>query len=257
MEDKHSANILDQFTRQAAPFAAAAPVRNEAALARIVEAAHTSSKDTVLDVACGPGILACAFARKARHVTGIDFTPKMLEQARLQQATQGLSNLTWLQGDATKLPFEDASFSIVTSRFAFHHFVEPLVVLKEMIRVCKPGGMVVVTDSSPAAAKADAFNHMERLRDPSHTRSLPPEELAGLFVTAGLGHPVVESMPLPYELDSFLARSFPAEGGEHEIRKLFAASLSDDQLGLSPVSRDGRVLFTFPVAIVAARTLQR
>jgi ubiquinone/menaquinone biosynthesis C-methylase UbiE len=253
MEEKHAEKILDQFTRQAVPFSASTQIRNETALSRIVETAETGPEDTVLDVACGPGILACAFARKAHRVTGIDFTPKMLDQARQLQASQNLANLTWLQGDAAALPFGDASFSIVTSRFAFHHFIEPLIVLKEMIRVCKPGGMVVVTDSSPAADKAATFNRMERLRDPSHVRSLPPQELVSLFHAAGLGEPNMVPLPLPYELDSFLARSFPVEGGEAEIRRLFSTSLQDDELGVQPVNRDGRTIFTFPVVIVAAR----
>ena len=58
----HNSRILDQFTRQAAPFAAAAAIRNEEALNRIVQWAGAGPEDTVLDVACGPGLLACAFA---------------------------------------------------------------------------------------------------------------------------------------------------------------------------------------------------
>ena len=81
---EHKEHILDQFTRQAVPFANAAAIRNEDALNRIVKMAQAGPEDTVLDVACGPGLLACAFARVARHVTGIDLTPAMLEQARAQ-----------------------------------------------------------------------------------------------------------------------------------------------------------------------------
>ena len=58
----HNSRILDQFTRQAAPFAAAAAIRNQEALNRIVQWAGAGPDDTVLDVACGPGLLACAFA---------------------------------------------------------------------------------------------------------------------------------------------------------------------------------------------------
>ena len=104
MAAEHKEQILDQFTRQAAPFAAAAAIRNAAALNRIVTMAQADPNDTVLDVACGPGLLACAFARVARHVTGIDLTPAMLEQARALQRQQGLENLTWQEGDVLPLP---------------------------------------------------------------------------------------------------------------------------------------------------------
>ena len=69
----HESRILDQFTRQAAPFAAAAAIRNQEALNRIVKWAGAGPEDTVLDVACGPGLLVCAFAsREARYRRGYD-----------------------------------------------------------------------------------------------------------------------------------------------------------------------------------------
>src|SRR5579859_6476834 len=68
----HNSRILDQFTRQAAPFDAAASIRNQETLNRIVQWAGAGQDDTVLDVACGPGLLACVFAKVAKHATGID-----------------------------------------------------------------------------------------------------------------------------------------------------------------------------------------
>src|SRR5918996_1494144 len=149
MGQQHNEQIRDQFTRQAVPFSAAAEIRNEEALRRIVDMAHAGPTDTVLDVACGPGLLACAFARVTRHVTGIDLTPKMLEQAKALQRQLGLNNLTWHEGEVPPLPYRDASFSIVSTRFAFHHFLDPLQVLTEMRRVCRAGGRIVVVDSAP------------------------------------------------------------------------------------------------------------
>src|SRR5271166_6160520 len=166
----HHETILDQFTRQAIPFASAPAIRNTDALNRIVQMAQAGPDDTVLDVACGPGLLVCAFARVVRHATGIDLTPAMLEQARKLQMESGLANITWQQGDVESLPYPDGAFSIVASRFALHHLQDPLAVLKEMRRVCAAGGRMVVADSAPAADKADAFNRMERLRDPSCPR---------------------------------------------------------------------------------------
>src|SRR3984893_17755941 len=128
----HRDQILDQFTRQAVPFANAPNIRSDDALNRIVQIAGAGADDTVLDVACGPGLLACAFARVAKHATGLDMTPAMLEQARKTQQEQGLNNVTWQQGDVYSLPFPFEQFSIVSSRFAFHHLQDPLLALKEM-----------------------------------------------------------------------------------------------------------------------------
>src|SRR5256714_8090839 len=187
----HSELILDQFTRQAVPFATAPSIKDEAALKLVVEFSGAGPEDTVLDVACGPGLIVVAFARVVKHATGIDLTPAMLERAAQHAGAQGVSNVTWQQGDVLPLPYADASFSIVTSRFAFHHFLDPLAVLKQMARVCKPGGTVIVLDSAPAPEKAKAFNGMELVRDPSDVRALPLAEHLALVRDCGLGEPRV------------------------------------------------------------------
>jgi SAM-dependent methyltransferase len=253
MDEQHNEQIRDQFTRQAIPFAAAPEIRNDDALRRIVEMADAGPADTVLDVACGPGLLACAFARVAARVTGIDLTPRMLEQASALQQRLGLNNLAWREGDVAHLPFADASFSIVTSRFAFHHLLDPLAVLVEMRRVCRPGGRIVVADAAPASDKADAFNQMETLRDPSHVRARPVDEIVALFAAAGLPEPTIELDDLRYELESLLDRSFPKAGDADRIRRLFEESLVNDRLGLRAVREGGGIRFWYPTAIVCSR----
>src|SRR5438874_1664386 len=98
---KHSDLILDQFTRQAVPFATAPSIKDEAALRLVVEFSGAGPDDTVLDVACGPGLIVVAFARVVKHAT------------------------------------------------------------------------VIVVDSAPAPDKADAFNRMEVVRDPSTSARCP------------------------------------------------------------------------------------
>jgi ubiquinone/menaquinone biosynthesis C-methylase UbiE len=253
VSDAHRDAILDQFTRQALPFATAPSIRDETALRLVIEFSGCGPDDTVLDVACGPGILACAFAKVARHVTGIDLTPAMLDRARALQSEQRLGNVTWQQGDVLPLPYADASFTLVVSRFAFHHLLDPGAVLAQMRRVCAPGGTVMVIDSAPAPDKADAFNAMERLRDPSHTRALPVVEHVALFAKAGLGEPRQTFYRLEGELDGLLSRSFPKPGDADRIRALFHASLADDALDIETRRVGEQIHYGFPVAVLAAR----
>ena len=249
---EHRSEILDQFTRQATPFATAPGIRDEAALRLIVEESGAGPEDTVLDVACGPGLVVAAFARVVRHATGIDITPAMLERARAHAAGLGLTNVTWRLGDALPLPWPDASFSIVTSRFAFHHFLDPLTVLREMTRVAVPGGRVVVVDSTPAPNRADTFNRMERLRDPSHVRSLPVDEHRELYARVGLPEPRVTSYRLEGELESLIGRSFPHPGDDEKIRGLFRGALADDALDIQPRLENGQIRYGFPVSVLVA-----
>src|SRR5271166_5007685 len=154
----HRDLILDQFTRQATVFSTAPAITDEDALRMIVDAARPAADDTVLDVACGPGLVVCAFAPHVRAATGIDMTPAMLERAKKLAADKSLINVAWRQGDVYSLPYADGSFTIVTTRFSFHHFLDPAAVLREMVRVCGPQGRVVVVDdyASEDPAKAAA-----------------------------------------------------------------------------------------------------
>jgi SAM-dependent methyltransferase len=249
----HDRLIRDQFTRQAAPFSAAAPIADRQALQAIVAAAAPAADDTLLDVACGGGLVVCAFASHLRHATGIDMTPAMLDRARALAAEKGLGNISWREGDVTALPWPDVSFTIVVTRFAVHHFRDPLAVLREMVRVCAPGGRIVVVDACAAADanKAARFNRLEKLRDPSHVRALPLAELRGLFRLAGLGEPRVTRTELRDDVENLLARSFPNPGDAPRIVEMFAAA-EDGSLGI-PVRRLGaRLEYAYPVAILTA-----
>ena len=250
----HRDLIVDQFTRQATPFSTAHTIANEDALRLLVDACGAGPDDTVLDVACGGGLVVCAFAQVVRRAEGIDITPAMLDRARALAAEKGLTNTAWRQGDVTRLPYPDGSFSIVTSRFTFHHFQDPLGVLREMKRVCAPNGRVAVvdTDASADPAKAAEFNRMEILRDPSHVRAMPGAELTGLFESAGLPEPRRRSYELRDTLESLLERSFPNPGDDDKIRALFRASATDDRLGI-PIRLEGETIhYAYPVAVLVA-----
>jgi len=251
----HQGLILDQFTRQATVFSTAPSITDEDALRMIVEAARAAPGDTLLDVACGPGIVVCAFAPHVREATGIDVTPAMLERAQKLAADKGLSNVTWRQGDVYSLPYDDGSFTIVTTRFSFHHFLEPARVLREMVRVCAPEGRVVVIDeyASDDPEKAAAFNRLEKLRDPSHMRCLTLRELKDLFAAAALPEPRAGFYELRSTVQGLLDRSFPNPGDDVKITAMFKASASDDSLGIAVRVEAEEIHFAYPVAILAAQ----
>ena len=250
----HQELILDQFTRQATVFSTAPAITDEEALGMIMRAARPTPADRLLDVACGPGLVVCAFAPHVCEATGIDMTPAMLDRARKLAANKGVANVAWRQGDVYSLPYDDGSFTIVTTRFSCHHFLDPAAVLREMVRVCAPGGRIVVVDdyASEDTAKAAAFNQLEKLRDPSHSRALSLTELKGLFAAAGLPEPEATFYELRGDVPGLLARSFPNPGDDLEIIEMFKASAVDDRLGV-PVRLDGdEIYYAYPVAILAA-----
>jgi ubiquinone/menaquinone biosynthesis C-methylase UbiE len=245
---------IDQFTKQAACFAEAPEIKDEAALQLVIQFAGLAAEDNVLDVACGPGILSCACAKVARMVTGIDITPAMIERAKDLQAREKLENLTWRVGDVRSLPFPDDHFTAAISRYAFHHIIDPSDVLAEMKRVCKPSGRIVVIDmAAPSDSRqALALNEMERVRDPSHVRAHSADELAELFLTAGLAAPEMTSYRLEFALETVLSGSFPLNGDEDKdlIRQQFEESFSGDSMGLNPRWKGGEIWYSYPIAVL-------
>jgi ubiquinone/menaquinone biosynthesis C-methylase UbiE len=247
--DEQRRLILDQFSRQAVPFSEM-HARDDAEIHRLlVETAGVEPGDEVLDVACGPGLVACEVAKVAGHVTGIDLTPAMIDQARARQRSLGLANLAWVVGDAQPLPFPDGTFSRVITRYSFHHFADPAGVFAEMVRACRPGGRVTVADVfTTSPDQAEAYDRLEKFRDPSHTHALQLAELEGLF--AGLTEVRKEFYRYPVRVEELLARSFPDAGGADQFRRAVEADVGVDRMGIG-ATRDGGLGFSFPVVIVS------
>jgi ubiquinone/menaquinone biosynthesis C-methylase UbiE len=251
----HADRIRQQFTQQAIPFATSPAMSDADALRMLVDFSGVTGTDTMLDVACGPGLIVAAFAKHARQVTGIDVTPAMIDRAVAHCAAQGLDNVRFHTGDAQHLPFADRTFSLVVSRFAFHHMEQPQAVLAEMARVCAPRGRILLVDGVCAddVEKAAAFNNVERIRDPSHVEFRPVSQVVGWFTTAGMPVVGVKTFPVPAELEGLLARSFPAPGGVERIRDAFAQAVETDAFGVG-LRRKGREFrFAYPAVAVLAR----
>ena len=250
----HRERILDQFTRQAVPFSTAPGIRDPHALEQLVVDSGVGPDDLVLDVACGPGLVVAAFAAVAQQVTGIDLTPAMIARAR--ELTAEYANVRLDVGTVLPLPYADAAFTIVVSRFAFHHLEDPRAVLAEMVRVCRPGGCVLVCDllASDDPRKAAGFHRMEQLRDPSHVRALTLDELRALFGTVSLPPPQLRQSQLAFELEGLLRRSFPHPGDVERIRAAYRASLEDDGLGLGTRRVGEEMHAAYPVATLWARS---
>ncbi|WTD06517.1 methyltransferase domain-containing protein [Streptomyces albidoflavus] len=107
----------------------------------------------VLDVGCGPGTITADLATLVPrgHVTGIDSAGEILDAARSAAAERSLTNTTFRTGDAQALPFPDASFDVVHAHQALQHLGDPVGALREMRRVCAPGGLVAARDADYAA----------------------------------------------------------------------------------------------------------
>jgi ubiquinone/menaquinone biosynthesis C-methylase UbiE len=135
---------------------------------RAVEAAGVSDDDVVLDVACGNGNATIPAAKTGAKVTGIDLTPSLLEAGRADAKEAGVE-IEWIEGDAQKLPFDDASFDVVISVFGCMFVPDQSAEAQEMARVLKPGGRMAVCAWTPEGNMGKMFMTIAAHRAP------PPE----------------------------------------------------------------------------------
>ncbi len=174
----------------------------------------------------------------------------MIEQARARQASLGLANLDWRVGDAARLPFEDAVFDRVVTRYSFHHMLRPGLALAEMKRVCRPGGRVVVCDATPAPQAQAAYDRFETLRDPSHASALTVEQLRALGREAGLAEIGIDHHRLEADVADLADTQDLAA-----VSAVLEADIAcgEDRTDLAAKRVDGRLKIFFPISIFAWR----
>lgn len=246
----HNQTVINRFTKQAKEFFHKSYDSNQYGLNLMLKLSNPRKEDTVLDVACGPGIIACEYAKLVNHVTGIDITPSLIEQAKSVQKEQGLNNMEWKVGDVSNLPFYDESFSIVITRASFHHIVNRKRVLEEMIRVCKLGGKILVVEVTPDNDKKEAFNHVEKLREPSYTSAWTLEELTKTMKELGAVNIGSERFELEMDLEKTLQASRPKSENKDKIIQLFKQDLDDNNLGMKSHLVDGQIRFYLPMSTI-------
>jgi SAM-dependent methyltransferase len=113
---------------------------------------HLTSGQSLLDVGCGPGTITADLARAIAPgtVTAVEYVAVALDLARAELASQGIANAVFAVADVHQLPYPDDSFDVVHAHQVLQHIADPVQALREMRRVCRPGGLVAVRDSDYA-----------------------------------------------------------------------------------------------------------
>ena len=253
--------VQAQFGATAAAYSVSAGHGDTTALNTLVALASPKKTDAVLDIATGAGHTALAFAPHVERVVAYDLTEPMLAETAKNAAQRGLANISTQQGPAEKLPFPDAAFDIVTVRLASHHFADNAAAVREMARVAKSGGRVVVVDNyGPEDESLDAqLQNIEKLRDPSHVRSYRLSAWRAFLRNAGLT--IQREVTDHYseskrgmDLDDWVRRSKTPPDRTAELRRLFTAAPPDLRDLLSIQLDSDAIWFRLPqVTFIAMR----
>lgn len=250
----HDRAISDQFTRQAEGFSQSRALHAQDVVGFLVDAVAPKPFDRAVDLACGPGSVACALAARVGDAVGVDATQAMLDEARKLSQRRALGNVEWVRSSVYATPFPDGAFDIVTCRFAFHHFERPEDAFAEMVRLAAPGACIAVCDGvvSNDPAKAAAFNAMERARDPSTVAFRSREYLRGLFVAAGLGEPQELFFHVTYRAGDLARGSFPEGMDREALQALLERSVEGDALGMNARRTENGVELSYASVVLTA-----
>ncbi|WP_035432224.1 class I SAM-dependent methyltransferase [Bacillus sp. UNC322MFChir4.1] len=180
--------IVNQFGQNAAKYVMSKIHADGKDLRSLIEFVQGEKNERLLDIATGGGHVANALAHLFQDIVAFDLTENMLKKAEQFIRSNGHSNVSFVQGNAEKLPFPNESFDTITCRIAAHHFTNVKQFVAEVQRTLEREGFFFLVDNvAPELEEYDDFyNFVEKKRDPSHYRAYKKTEWISLLEHNGL-----------------------------------------------------------------------
>jgi ubiquinone/menaquinone biosynthesis C-methylase UbiE len=204
----HASKVGKQFGTVAEAYLSSTVHSQGADLEAITTRLRDQSAARVLDLGCGAGHLSFAVAPQVEAVVAYDLSAEMIDIVANEARRRDLRNVSTQRGQVESLPFEDASFDWVCTRYSAHHWTEIRTALLEARRVLKrSGGLMVIDTCAPTSPLLDThLQTIELLRDTSHVRNYTPTEWKSMLTEAGFVVGAQSTWKLPLDFNAWIGR---------------------------------------------------
>ncbi|WP_335869813.1 class I SAM-dependent methyltransferase [Bacillus sp. 2205SS5-2] len=235
--------VQKQFSQSAGSYVKSEIHANGEDLHELIRLANVTKKDRVLDIATGGGHVANGLAPLVKEVVALDLTERMLQKAEAFIRGNGYTNVSFIVGDAEKLPFPDEAFSVVTCRIAPHHFPNIEQFIAESIRVLQEKGTLLLIDNvAPEKEEWDVFyNTVEKKRDPSHYRAWKKTEWLKLIEEKEFQVKQLIVFSKTFSFESWFARMRMPENDKEELEEYMLNASGDTKHHFQIQEENGRV----------------
>jgi len=247
--------IKEQFNKQADNFANWWIGKNVEYLQAYYDFCDIQSNDMVLDVACGPGEFTIFIARRVLKAQGIDISDKEIDIANRLISRFGLDNIAFDCDDVEKLPYANNSYSVVVCKSAFHHFADPELIFKEMIRCCKNKGKISIQDivAYEDSYINDYFEKFDKLVDISHNKTLSQIEFNKLYTDNNIDKTGEFRLNVDLNVKEYLKHAHQTDDNKLQIKELLKFGKNNKKVIDYLYSTNGELYFKRPVYLIIGR----
>lgn len=211
--------------------------------------AKLPTEQRILDIGTGIGLLPLVLAEDgAKQVVAVDISPEMLELAeflRLSRASDAATRVTFRLAPGHALPFHEDTFDVVTCRLVLNHVRRPERVIREIVRVLRPGGVLVLAEllGVDNPVKRATQNAIEERRNAAHVAARGVEQYNKLLTDAGLQVENKEVVSFDRELEEWLAIYHADKADAAVVREMIEAGLETDAAGMNAKRQGNSLVF--------------